>query len=451
MHTLIKIEDFTNFINSYPALQQFENEIILTSNDQYHYLPPKFYNNYPHNNLIRFTNKEFKEKTINITFTQELRPYQKQHMQFLRQLYNKNNKLNGIFSALTGYGKSVCAAYISSFIKKKTLIILDNSKLLEQWIDELCFFTNFEKEDIGIIKGKSFQLDKPISIAMVQTLMSKVKKDLTNSYELISKAGYGLVIFDECHKTSSGPKFASSTLLLDTKNIIGLSATPFNTSIHKILMENSIGKVICEARDYILKPKIVFVKYASGISAHPNIKNLMFMSRDIVKGQAIYNSMITDFPIYFNVILYLTAGLLKNNHRVMIIASTVKQVTLIAEFLKNNGVENVNELHGKQPIIDKEKDMVIVGTYRFCSHGFSYAELSALIIASPFRGKTSLIQMIGRILRQCENKPRPMVYDLCDTSFPKLGEGAINSKKKLLTKEFKLNHDELIEYRYQDV
>ena len=71
---------------------------------------------------------------------------------------------------------------------------------------------------------------------------SYIEKDIKSFYLKMRDLGIDLVLADECHKSTVGPKYATSALLLNTKNIIGLSATPFVESLHKLMLENTIGK-----------------------------------------------------------------------------------------------------------------------------------------------------------------------------------------------------------------
>lgn len=442
MLTLIKKPDIEEYLSAYPLLQTFDKQFILFENENFYYLPNKFHINFPHKKLITFDDGKVNVQVVDIQFTQELRDYQHAPMKQLRDIYDRDGVLNGVFEAKTGFGKTVMASYIASFIKQKTLIILDNSKLLEQWIDEIVSFTNLTKDDIGIIKANKFEVDKPISIAMVQTLMSKVKRDIRTYYAKFREAGYGLVIFDEVHKTSSGPKYATSTLLLPCPNIMGLTATPFGVGLHKVLMENSIGNIICTYKEYEVKPKVVFVRYdADFINLTPSYNKMRHYLRDYIKCIAFYNKHIVNCPNYYKTILHITTKALQVKHRIVILASNTAQVESIYKYLVDAGIENIKMLYSKHTEIDKVNDQVIIGTYKYCSHGFDFKELSALILASPFKGKTSLVQMIGRILRICPGKNAPIVFDLIDQSMPTIFENSVQGKIFKLSEEFKLTSD----------
>ena len=439
MLTIIPTSNLEDLENQYPLLKDYERNYILYQNEKFSYLPRYFPNQFPYDGYIHFDDPSFVEQSIEIEGQVTPRDYQKPVLDFLIKKYEDEGQLTGIFEALVGWGKTVGATYLTATLKKKTLIVLDNSKLMQQWIDAYLQYTNLTEDDIGIIKGNRMDFDKPVTIAMVQTMMSRVKRDLKKYYPLFRDAGFGLVIYDEVHKTSSGPRYATSTLLLNTKNILGLSATPFAHDLHKILLYNSIGNVIYIAKDYQIKPKhVYFVKYDSGLRAK-YYKKFKFL-RDYIKSIAFYNSIIAENEYYLKVILTLVQQCVKVNHKVLIIVSTVQQVETIIKYLTDRHVV-ATPVYSKANEVIKGVDNVLVGTMKFASTGFDYSELSALILATPLKGKTSLIQSIGRIVRHHPGKNPPVVLDLMDQSFPHIFESNIGIKTKVISDEFKVESD----------
>jgi superfamily II DNA or RNA helicase len=435
MWSILPKNDLDDFVRRYPELQQNcdDHEFILQEKEKYVILPRFFYKTYPYHSLVLHEDGTFNEKSIDVEFSGDLRDNQKEPMNALMDMYNHNGSLSGILKGRCGFGKTVCSTWLSSKIGKKTMIILDNQELKKQWIDAFVNFTNLTEDDIGIIQGTKFDLDKPVSIAMVQTLMSRAKNDMKEYYDQIKAAGYGFIIFDEVHATSSAPKFAMASLFLNTHNVLGLTATPYGHGINKILLETTIGKVIYEISDYELIPEINFVQYDSGLGKKHGYR--MSRSADYIRGIAYYNSIISSSQTYLETIKNISAKLLKENHRVLIITSTIKQLDIIVENLNNNGL-NAIPFHAKVKELDRDKDRLLVATYKYVNKGFDYDELSSLVYALPLKGRTSLIQTAGRILRSAPGKPNPVIYDLIDTGFGKEFVGTIMTKRNVFKKEF---------------
>ncbi len=433
MWSIIPKQDYEAFNNKYSnKFSNLDNQFVLSENQTNYFLPRYFYINFPFPSLKLTKDTNFTPQNIDIEFTAELREEQQRLITRVNEILSKENKINGIIKARPGFGKTVCSAYIACILKKKTLIILDNSKLAEQWKEAFLEFTNISEDDIGIIKGSEFNA-KPITITMVQTLVSKTKNGNSDFYKSIRDEGFGLVIFDETHKTSSAPKFALSSLLLNSENILGLSATPFGDELHQLFMNNIIGGIIFESDSYDLKPKINFVYYNSGMGARHYSR--VSGSNDYIKQISYYNSIIHNSSKYLEMIGKIAKKVIETERKGIVIVQTIKQLETIIEYLTSINIRATPLMSDKQDI-DKLKDNFIVATYKMASHGFDFAELSCLILATPLKGRVSLIQTIGRILRLTKNKKQPLVFDLIDCDFGNIFSKNIYVKKNILQTEF---------------
>src|SRR6056297_412365 len=235
-----KIDDFLleNRIN-----HDFKNDVILYDNTKINnnvILPRYFHRLYPSTHLKFMKDSSFKPCKVDLNFTGTLTNEQHSIISpVINRLANGNN--GGIIKARPGFGKTVTSIYIACQYKYKTLIVVDKSLLEDQWKETILQITNLEEDDIGTIKQKKFEVDKPIIIASARTLIRRIE-NVKDFYFKIKNAGIDLVFYDECHKTSSAPKFAKVSVLFNTKNLYGLSATPFHNGLHKILMDGCLGQ-----------------------------------------------------------------------------------------------------------------------------------------------------------------------------------------------------------------
>lgn len=433
MWSVIPKQDLEKFNNKYlNKLYKLENKYILSENDSYFFLPRYFYNNYPFPSLKLSKDANFIPKSIDLEFVSELRDEQKLLIKRIKQIYDNTGKICGIIKARPGFGKTICSAYLTCLLKKKTLIILDNSKLAEQWMESFLEFTTIKKDDIGLIKGDTF-ISKPVTITMVQTLINRIKSKNSDFYKNLRNEGFDLIIFDETHKTSSAPKFALSSLLLNSENIIGLSATPFGDELHKLFMDNIIGNIIFESESYDLVPKVHFMCFKSSLDK--SYYNKVYKISDYIKKISYYNSVIHNSHTYLNLIYRLAKSSLESGRKTIIIIQTIKQLNTIIEYFQKHNIKATPFMSEKK-IIDKNNDNLLVATYKMASHGFDYADLSCLILATPLKGRVSLIQTIGRILRITNNKKQPLVFDLMDKDYDDIFKYNIKTKKNILEGEF---------------
>lgn len=433
MWTLIHEKDYDNFLKTYPQLQDYAEELKLYVANGYIFLPRLFHKNFPFPKLIFHTDKTFKAAPLNIKFTKELWPEQEPIIYPFVDLITRNANCSGILKARPGSGKTVMAIYLACLSNKKTLIVIDNTKLAEQWIESIIEFTNAKYEDIGWIKGDSVNLDAPFIIAMEQTLTSRVKTSIETFYQTLSDSGIGLAFMDECHRSALGPVYAKSSLLINCRDLIGLSATPFPYGYHDIIMSNTFGQILSDSKNYDLVPEITFVKYNS----QPTVKqiNSVLYISDNFKRKAKYNKLVTESPRYYDVICKLSRDLVRDNHREIIIVKTKEQVNNISQILTKDGITNV-KFFSQQRNVDKKNDKVLVATYDYAGAGFDYKELSSCIIATPLAGRKSLIQVVGRVVRSAENKQQPKVYILIDIAYGSLFLKDMEIATKILEDEF---------------
>lgn len=110
----------------------------------------------------------------------------------------------GLLDVDPGKGKTVMALNIISRLRKKTLVVVHKSFLLNQWIERIHQFLPAAK--VGSIQGQTFDIDdKDIVIGMLQSLsMKDYPKDAFDSF--------GLSVYDECFTyntcihTNTGPR-----------------------------------------------------------------------------------------------------------------------------------------------------------------------------------------------------------------------------------------------------
>lgn len=434
MWTYIKKENLEGFINKYPQLAEGFDEINLYETDDKIFLPRLFYKNYP-DGIEVFQSKEIVTPTPTFyKFIGTLWEKQIPAVTTVLDMYQKNKCVNGILKCPPAFGKTVISTYIGSKIGTKCCIIIDNENLMNQWVESFLKYTDLKPEELGLIKGKHFVIDRPVVIASVQTLLSKIKTDMHKNFQIIDAARFGIIFYDEVHNTSSSSKFAKASLLFRTLNVLGLSATPFQTGTAEVLMKNTIGELIFESKQYDMKPTYILNHYDSKLTG--KYTYVLGKMPDYIKRKAFYNSIIVKSPNYLNIILRLIKKRLAEERVVLILVFTKAQVKLISEGLDNEGIKHRRFYGDEKDALDKENENVVIATYSYAGKGFDFQRLNSLILATNLAGKKSLIQVIGRILREYKGKIPPVVDDLIDMGFPSIFLPDIKNKKTIVKNEF---------------
>jgi len=106
---------------------------ILYENEQYYYLPRYIKKYINDNNIIKYTDKNFIPKqTTNFKLTSNFRENQIIIFNNIIDRYNKNGFLNGILHARPGFGKTFISIALAAYFQKKTLIVIDTKKIIDQ-------------------------------------------------------------------------------------------------------------------------------------------------------------------------------------------------------------------------------------------------------------------------------------------------------------------------------
>lgn len=149
----------------------------------------------------------------------ELREYQREAVESI--VYNFVDDTlfqRGVIGAATNAGKTIIAATIyKSFPEAKAVILLNNTDLYNQFIDDM---PKMFGDDWGYMQGKKIKWAK-IMICMTPTLRNNLDK-----YK-VKLASYNMLIFDECHLITSKTNKKVMTALYNTVIRVGMSGTPF--------------------------------------------------------------------------------------------------------------------------------------------------------------------------------------------------------------------------------
>jgi len=214
---------------------------------------------------------------------------------FLEQTILYKSK-NVMLNLRTGSGKTFLGIKLITFLKFKTLIILDKLDLLEQWIDKILEFTELDKKEIKTLTGTPKLLDSidnpdkykniKIFLTTYKSLSTILEKDFSFLKNFQKTFDIGLKICDEVHKEIKG------LFTIDAANSIPynlyLTATPARS----------------DSKEDKLLSYILPFKYSFGRGIDKNIfHKILLISYNSYPNQEILESIEND-KRGFNVIKY---------------------------------------------------------------------------------------------------------------------------------------------------
>ncbi|AHF79867.1 Hypothetical protein TES1_0473 [Thermococcus paralvinellae] len=303
----------------------------------------------------------------------------------------------GVLALPVGSGKTVVGLRIVHELNLSTLIVVHTKELLYQWKEKV-------EEVLGVeagIVGDNKWSEKPVTVAMIQTLLSRGADKL--------KLPYAIVIFDECHRTSAAEKFYQLGMSLPQVYRFGLSATPWRRIRgEEIKIEGAIGPIIYEVKadelikeGFLAKPKFEIIRYESKMPALAE------------RYKELYEEMIMENEERNKAIVEKAIELAKEGHRVLIDVRRIDHGEILMKMLKKRGI-NAEFLSSQSPnrweIFEKFKNgeiRVLVST--LLKEGVDIPEISAIILAGGGKSDIMTIQTIGRALRPKDGKEAVIV------------------------------------------
>lgn len=338
--------------------------------------------------------------SININFNGSLFDYQVNIIdKYIKHIETSGG---GLLDVEPGKGKTVMALNIISRIKKKTLVIVHKTFLMNQWKERIQQF--LPDANVGFIQGKTIDVEgKDIVIGMLQTLSTKdFSEDIVNQF--------GLTVYDECHHLSA-EVFSQVMIRLNTNYILGLSGTMTRkdglTKVFKWFIGPVVHKEKSESQEEVLVKALYF--------EDPDNYEYNNVETDF-KGNPQYSKMISKIcsnESRTSMILNVIHHELTDNYeqQIMILAHNK---SLIAELFHKAQVfeKSVGLYIGgmkEEQLKESETKKIIIATYAMASEGLDIKTLTTLCMATP---KTDVCQSVGRILRS--KHKRPLVIDIVD-------------------------------------
>jgi superfamily II DNA or RNA helicase len=312
---------------------------------------------------------------------------------------------------------TVLAIFLAHILKLKTLIIVHQEFLQDQWIERFKMFTD---ATIGTIRGTIIDiLNKDVVIGMLQSISIK-------EYEDDVFKDFGLVIYDEVHHFGSRV-FSQALLKTSAKYNIGLSATPERMDGLIKVVKWFTGDILYKMeKKYDYKVLVKKIYFRSNDPLYKEKKNW-------IKGQMRPNHIKMTENIMKNkmrnkLMINAIDCLRSMGRTIFVISSRVEHLQIL-----KNGVDSLiaqaKEQHiyntyyyigptkkGEKKMAEKDGN-IIFATIQLASEALDIPRLDTIVLALPIKQDKTLIQSVGRILRndKLESLTQiPVVVDISD-------------------------------------
>lgn len=365
-------------------------------------------------NGIRFETYSLRDagRPLDLRFQGELRPEQRKAL----TLACAND--SGIIVAETGFGKTVLALAVIAERACSTLVLVDKKILADQWISRISTFFGIPKKEVGIWMGASHRQTRRIDVASIGSLQR-----MTPEERLRFMSGYGLLIADECHHIGAG----GAALVMQSfpgERILGLTATPIRRDGKMPGVFMLLGDILGRFRGTSVEHRRLRVRqYAAAAPiAAPN------SSAPHAAYQELLAAVLAD-PERLRVVREETRRLIEAGRKVLVLSIRVGHYEQLVEALQGL-TQNVFTLSAEMgrreraavlkslEALPKDEPLVLVSTGGLVGEGFDFPPLDAMVLAAPVSEERTVMQYVGRLLRQVEGKHSAEVVDIVDARVP---------------------------------
>jgi len=302
----------------------------------------------------------------------------------------------GILCVYCGFGKTVVAIYAAIEKRRRTIILVHNSDLSDQWVERLRQYA--PEARVGFLIQDRIDIeDKDFVIGMIQSVNSR-------DYEGLDT--FGTLIVDEAHHIGART-FYNAVTKFRARYVMGLSATPKRADGLSNVIYWTVGPVFFEAARQDRTPlKVEQILYTDGSQKEIRFGSGPAFARMIKR-------IITD-PRRNALIMYYVKYLIedKQSRQIMIVSERVEHIEHLYDTLCKAGYD-VGKYYGKlskKQLEDSKKRQIICASYSMASEGLDISGLNGMILATPY-GRSE--QTVGR-LREDENGTQRYLIDIVD-------------------------------------
>ncbi len=328
------------------------------------------------------------------------------------------NQQFGTIQLPTGAGKTIIGIDAIRQIEQRTLILVPNLALVDQWVDQIGNFIGVQPSQIGIFTGQKKAFRKyPIVISTFQLLsqylqdfhaleekqMDKVSRDKMLVEDTIGffTEKFGFLIADESHHIQA-ETFRHIAVDLEIPRRMALSAT-IEKTLHSSLVVATMGPIIHKV-SYGLLAREGFIApiYSKRIHIPLTSEENKIMDR---KGKSSHGKIAREARNKLFAVWKLLESPLTS--QTLIFTSRINHAKEIHKFLKDRNI-STTLLTGDTVLNDKElnillerfrqneiKTLVLV---KMLNEGFD-APADTVIIVSGTRNRREQIQRVGRATR----------------------------------------------------
>lgn len=319
----------------------------------------------------------------------------------------------GVVVAPAGAGKTIMGLALIAAKKQPAIILTHRRQIYDQWLEQIENGFGIPKRKIGQINGIKKKVERPITVAMVQTL-ARIGT-LSNI-----ASSFGTVLVDECHHVPAR-MFHDIVSKFPARYRFGLTATPTRKYNDEKLIAAYVGDVLhtvsedevrsqkrATPKDAAIRDTVLVRTTELTTPFGTNSRDFPLISK-VLSSDATRNALIAED-------VKREAGLGK---KCLVLTERKEHAEMLRAYLRKD-FETIlfsGDLSSRQRSFALQKIKsgrfrILIATGQILGEGTDIANLEVLFLAFPVSFHGKLAQYIGRINR--EGGPKK-VYDYRDS------------------------------------
>lgn len=326
-----------------------------------------------------------------------------------------NSKIDGVLALPCGFGKTLCCLYIASVLKVKTLVIVNEEDLGEQWKQRAATFLPNLK--VGWIQRDKCEINESdLVIGMLQSLSMR-------KYDAKELGKFGFVVVDECHIIGS-EVYTKCLQNLCAPRMLGLSATPRRKDGLTDVIHWFLGPIIYSLkREKDSEVRVEVCPFKDSSPDYTRVQTAIVGGKEVIAAAAMLSQIATWKPRNEFIVTIILKFLEDADRQILVISDRREgQLEEIYDLLREKGCDSVGYYVGRKGTVKAEHrkkieesmtSRVVLATYAKAKQGLDIPTLNTLIMASP---QPDVEQTTGRILRElpANRKTVPVIVDITD-------------------------------------
>ena len=333
---------------------------------------------------------------------------------------------NGILAATTSFGKTVVGAYMIAQRKTNTLILVHNTEIQKNWIEDLNKFLDVNAE-LPEYKTKTGRIKKRKNIigklhaghnSMTDIIDVAIFSSLGKGDEIdpiIEQ--YGMVIMDECHH-GAAQTVEDVIGSAKAKYVYGLTATPKREDglEKKVFMQFGPIRFRYTAKERAEKQGIdhfVYPRFTRLVSAsHLKVNEA---NRAVIECESRNEQIIADVE-----------NCIQNGRTPLVLTKYKEHAELLYQRLQGKADhvyllqgggsrKNKDEMRIQMRSIPDAESIVLVAIDKYIGEGFNFPRLDTMMLTMPAAAEGNIEQFAGRLHRDYETKKEVIIYDYVDS------------------------------------